>query len=648
MGPTRRAGLRCGPPLFIALSILPGGATGARAQVSAPAPAAEAAGDPSVQPGPLRVTSPALRAAQPVAAFPAFTLLTLFDSSFAHNVFPGRETKSRGTQETALFNVNISPDLTIGIGQTYSTADARLLYLGNGRQTTAGPGAFMSAALSLGDGWLVASSFGYSSFESKLVRSVGETRSVADFHTRNLLGSLAVSRFAPLSDILYVQPSVRLQFTNAHSDSYVESAGFFSPEKTTMLGRVSTGAQVGALLPVAGWTLVPNAEANYLYDFRKQYYQNDRTGLEVRAGAFAVRGDLSVGASVSTVLGRRDYKALDGIRGFLSYRFGPIPEIPQRSAAYSWTGFYAGAAIGYGVTRDACGGFAGGAGCFGGTLTVPDFPSGEPTPVPTGAGASLPGTYDNRRTRDGGLAGGQAGANYQLTPGSGWVLGVEADLQAVDFGNRRAGSGPAIFGSQGLYAAPAVLPAVSVFPGQGYGLSPSTGAAGIGLSNIAVFANGVSQTTRGRTVLSTLRARAGYALDRTLVYGTVGLALTAGPDTGAPIPGYANGASVPASFFIGPASQANGSLVVPTGTLFPRRATVGYAFGVGVEHGLTEALSAKIEGLCVSFGRDAGISGARIIGVSNSGAPVTALGGVRGGDRIGLLRGGLNYRFQTL
>ncbi len=636
----------------MALSVLPACAIGVRAQVSspvsAPAPAAEAVGDPSVQPGPLRVTSPAVRAVQPEAAFPAFTLLTLFDSSFAHNVFPGRETKSRGTQETALFNVNVSPALTIGVGQTFSTADARLLYLGDGRQTTAGPGAFMSVALALGDGWLAASSFGYSSVDSRLVRPVGGASSVAGFHTRNLFGSLAVSRFVPLAETLYVQPSVRLQFTGAHSDSYVESAGFFSPEKTTMLGRVSTGAQIGALLPVEGWTLVPNAEANYLYDFRKQYYQNDRTGLEVRGGAFAVRGDLSVGASVSTVLGRRDYRALDGVRGFLSYRFGTIPEPQQRSAAYRWTGFYAGAAIGYGITRDACGGFAGGAGCFGGTLTIPEFPSGAPTPVPTGAGASLPGTYDNRRTRDGGLAGGQAGANYQFTPGSGWVLGAEADLQAVDLGNRRAGSGPAIFGSQGLFAAPAVLPAVSVFPGQGYGLSPSTGAAGIGFSNIAVFRNGVSQNTRGRTVLSTLRGRAGYALDRTLVYGTIGLALTAGPDGGAASPGYANGADVPASFFIGPASQANGALVAPTGTLFPKRATVGYAFGVGAEHALTDALSAKIEGLCIGFGRHADISGARIIGVSNSGAPVTAWGVVRTGDRIGLLRGGLNYRFLTL
>ena len=44
----------------------------------------------------------------------------------------------------------------------------------------------------------------------------------------------------------------------------------------------------------------------------------------------------------------------------------------------------------------------------------------------------------DHRNNDGGFAGGgQIGYNYQFTPGSGWVIGIEADIQGDDFGRRR-------------------------------------------------------------------------------------------------------------------------------------------------------------------------------------------------------------------
>ena len=44
-----------------------------------------------------------------------------------------------------------------------------------------------------------------------------------------------------------------------------------------------------------------------------------------------------------------------------------------------------------------------------------------------------PGNAGNNPRVAGALGGAQIGYNYQLTPGSGWVLGVEADLQYAGF-----------------------------------------------------------------------------------------------------------------------------------------------------------------------------------------------------------------------
>ncbi len=129
----------------------------------------------------------------------------------------------------------------------------------------------------------------------------------------------------------------------------------------------------------------------------------------------------------------------------------PPPPIPP---AFTWTGFYIGANAGYG--------FRGGASTY-----------ADPTY----------GTVTESKSGNGFVGGGQVGYNYQFTPGSGWVLGAEADFQGTTFGRRGDGT---------IGATPY------------YGVSPSLDWFG------------------------TVRGRVGYAFDRWLVYGTGGFAYGGG------------------------------------------------------------------------------------------------------------------------
>ncbi|MBL7405733.1 porin family protein, partial [Escherichia coli] len=91
-----------------------------------------------------------------------------------------------------------------------------------------------------------------------------------------------------------------------------------------------------------------------------------------------------------------------------------------------------------------------------------------------------------------GFSGGaQIGYNYQFTPGSGVVIGVEADAQYLDFGRNR----------NNAFVSGAVAP--------GYYVTDPRG-----LSSLDYF--------------GTVRGRLGYAFDRTLVYGTGGFAYGSG------------------------------------------------------------------------------------------------------------------------
>ncbi|TXN54094.1 outer membrane beta-barrel protein, partial [Methylobacterium sp. WL6] len=104
--------------------------------------------------------------------------------------------------------------------------------------------------------------------------------------------------------------------------------------------------------------------------------------------------------------------------------------------------------------------------------------------------------FGGSRGNDGFTGGGQVGYNYQFTPGSGVVIGIEADAQYVDFGQNRNR-----FSATPGVAGGGILPGNLIY-------NPS------GLSSLDYF--------------GTVRGRLGYAFDRTLVYGTGGFAYGSG------------------------------------------------------------------------------------------------------------------------
>ncbi len=131
-----------------------------------------------------------------------------------------------------------------------------------------------------------------------------------------------------------------------------------------------------------------------------------------------------------------------------------VPPPPPIPPAFTWTGFYLGVNAGY---------------AFGeGRKTFNDPTYGTVTNAGQGGGFA---------------GGGQIGYNYQLTPGSGWVLGAEADIQGL----ARAKADAAYLGTTPYYD---VSPRLDYF--------------------------------------GTVRGRVGYAFDRVLIYGTGGFAYGGG------------------------------------------------------------------------------------------------------------------------
>ena len=130
------------------------------------------------------------------------------------------------------------------------------------------------------------------------------------------------------------------------------------------------------------------------------------------------------------------------------------PPPPPALPAFTWTGLYAGVNAGYAFH--------------------------------TGSGGYTDPTYGavTGGNRSGGFAGGgQIGYNYQLTPGSGFVIGFETDIQGASFAKADA----AYLGTTPYYR---VRPSLDYF--------------------------------------GTVRGRLGYAFDRVLVYGTGGFAYGGG------------------------------------------------------------------------------------------------------------------------
>ena len=263
--------------------------------------------------------------------------------------------------------------------------------------------------------------------------------------------------------------------------------------------------------------------------------------------------------------------------------FTPVP-------VFTWTGFYAGFNAGYG---------------FGANDSRRD-----PTVVGVNGASGLvaaPGVatfaFSNaRENTDGFVGGGQIGYNYQFTPGSGFVVGVEADAQYVDFGRNR----------------------------NQFGIA--TGSAPL-LAGAQVFnPNGVS----GLDFFGTVRGRLGYAFDRTLVYGTGGFAYGAG---------------------------GGRDFGLPNGSSDDFR--TGWAAGGGIEYALptdsflnffrSSAVTLKVEGLYVNLDRGSRTTGAfgatpagALVYTNSPGVVLVSGGGARERDtEFAVVRAGINYKFGS-
>src|SRR3954468_13808850 len=258
----------------------------------------------------------------------------------------------------------------------------------------------------------------------------------------------------------------------------------------------------------------------------------------------------------------------------------PAPYVPV--PVFTWTGFYIGVNAGgafQNQDRDNFSGF--GFDGFGGSgLSVPTFPTGALAPVvpPPGLNTFCFGGFDARRDDGGSVGGGQIGYNYQFTPGSGWVIGIEADIQGLANDNRNDdffGGFGGLGTNGGIFTAAPVAP---IAPGSG--IANPTGVGNGALGNVALFnggGGGFNNFDRNRPDwFATVRGKLGYAWDRFLIYGTGGVAFRDDNNrndcgNGFGCFGFSNGVTSGASlvgtgFYVNAGSSFAGNLVGPSNT----------------------------------------------------------------------------------
>ena len=243
--------------------------------------------------------------------------------------------------------------------------------------------------------------------------------------------------------------------------------------------------------------------------------------------------------------------------------FTPVP-------VFTWTGAYFGINAGYAFDASSR---------TNNTFAVP-FPYAAPGTV-----ASF-----RNRSQDGFSGGGQIGYNWQITPGSGVVIGVEADAQYLDFGRNR----------NNAFISGAVAP--------GYYLTDPRG-----LSSLDYF--------------GTVRGRLGYAFDRTLVYGTGGFAYGSG-SADRSFGGYAGNDSFRTGYAVGGGIE----YALPTDSF--------------LNFFRSNAVTLKVEGLYVNLDRNTRNQGAFVINAANN-FPVVYNNIGRRDDEFAVIRAGLNYKFGS-
>src|SRR3954469_10956691 len=317
--------------------------------------------------------------------------------------------------------------------------------------------------------------------------------------------------------------------------------------------------------------------------------------------------------------------------------FVPVP-------VFTWTGFYVGVNAGYGWNNDDNNNCFG---CFGAGALFVDTAPGVVAPVTAAPFSAVPATGFGGRggNNDGFVGGAQVGFNYQFTPGSGFVVGVEADIQWMG-GNGGNNNNGFFGGNGGLFAANPVAPFAT--PGFGIVAVPPTG------SNVALFnRGGFGNGNGGNDWFGTARVRVGYAFDRVLVYATGGIAFTDGGNNNNGFFGITNGGQLPAACYVSPAAAVVGS-TVGNGALLRHSSSndTGWVLGAGVEYAWTNNLTVKLEGLWVSMDSKSNNLGFGngIIGVSNTGAPIRSnvfTPAASSDNEFFVARVGLNYKFGS-
>ena len=271
-------------------------------------------------------------------------------------------------------------------------------------------------------------------------------------------------------------------------------------------------------------------------------------------------------------------------------------------------------------------------------------------PVTAAPFSAIPATGFGGRggNSDGFVGGAQVGFNYQFTPGSGFVVGVEADIQWMG-GNDGNNKGFFGFGNGGLFAANPVAPFLT--PGFGIVGVPPTG------SNVALFNNGGSGLgNNSNDWFATARVRVGYAFDRVLVYATGGIAFTDDSGNNRGFGGFNSGAQLPAAFYVSPGAALTGSFVTNGSGVFGKSNSndTGWVLGAGVEYAWTNNLTVKLEGLWVSMdngGTTTTSARNGIVGVSNTGAAIRGTGfgfnNNNNDNEFFIARIGVNWKFGS-
>ncbi|MBP1183782.1 outer membrane protein [Methylobacterium sp. PvR107] len=244
--------------------------------------------------------------------------------------------------------------------------------------------------------------------------------------------------------------------------------------------------------------------------------------------------------------------------------FTPVP-------VFTWTGAYFGINAGYAFDASDRN--------TGNTFAVP-FPYAAPGTV-----ASF-----RNRSQDGFSGGAQIGYNYQFTPGSGVVIGFEADAQYLDFGRDR----------NNAFISGAVAPGLIVNDPRG-------------LSSLDYF--------------GTVRGRLGYAFDRTLVYGTGGFAYGSG-SADRSFGGFRGNDN----FRTGWAAGGGIEYALPTDSF--------------LNFFRSSAVTLKVEGLYVNLDRGTRNQGVLLVDAASL-TPVLTTGIGRRDDQFAVVRAGLNYKFGS-